>query len=148
MKCVDVRIRTGVLLGLVSAIAAGLGISGCRIAPVPGKVGQSAQQESKVVARGFALQKYVRVTSLAAERVTGELLQVKLGLENIRYSRDMWCDIQVVFYDKDGFEAEKTNWQPLRLAANEITFFKTTSLSSSVSDFSVLLRNPRRDKTK
>ena len=147
MKCFEVRIRAGVLLCILSGAVAGLGLPGCRIAPVPGKVGQSAQKEAKVVARGFALQKYIRVTSLTAGRVTGELLEVRLGLENIRFSKDMWCDIQVVFYEEDGFEAERTNWQPLRLAANEIIFFKTTSLSSSVSDFSVLLRNPRRDIT-
>lgn len=136
-----------VLLLLASAAGTTSALSGCHIRPVPGKVGLAPQKTAKVVAKGFTLQNYVRVTSLEAERVNGGLLEVKLAMENV-HSKDMWCDIQAVFYDEGGFEAEKTNWQPLRMASHEITHFRTASLSSAVSDFSILLRNPRREKIK
>jgi hypothetical protein len=54
----------------------------------------------------------------------------------------------VVFYDKDGFELEKTNWAPLFLSAGQITFYKTSSLSSRAYDYTIFLRNPRKTNFK
>lgn len=115
--------------------------------PVASKVGLPVQKQSKVVAKGFVLQDRLRVTRLAANRIEGSLLEVKVGLENIKKD-NLWCDIQVVFYDKDGFEKEKTNWQPLLLQSQQVTFYQTRSLSSQAHDFSILLRNPRKSIAK
>ena len=94
MPPLGTRNPTALFLLVACGAVTTLGLGGCRtIGPVPGKVGLSAQKTAKVVAKGFTLRKYVRVTSLAAERGTGELLEVKLGLENVR-SKDLWCDIQ------------------------------------------------------
>ena len=140
--------KLSTLCVITLSAAAVVFFAGCRPQPIPGKVGLSMQKQSKVIAKDSVLHRRVRVTNLKAERINGDLLQVKLGLENVRKSTDMWCDIQVVFYDKDGFEKEKTNWQPLFMSANEITFFTTTSLSKDVADFSVLLRNARTNEAK
>jgi len=115
--------------------------------PVASKVGQPLQKQTKVVAKDFVLHSRLRVTRLAANRISGGLLEVNIGLENIKKD-SIWCDIQVVFYDEGGFEKEKTNWQPLLLQRRQVTFYKTRSLSSEVHDFSILLRNPRKSIAK
>jgi hypothetical protein len=89
------------------------------------------------------LKQRIRVASHKPERIGGDLLQVKLGLENTK-STDIWCDIQVVFYDQDGFEAENTDWQPLLLLGRQVTYYETVSISPDVRDYSVILRNARK----
>ena len=123
--------------------------TGCHPKPVPTKVGQPLEHQEKVIAKNFAIRHYMRVTNLAANRTDSNLLEVKLGLENTRSKhRDMWCDIQVVFYDNDKFELEKTNWAPLFLSAGQVTYYKTCSLSNQTADYTIFLRNPRRNKVK
>ena len=139
--------KHNILTVCIAALIAMFAIGCDQPKPVASKVGLSVQKQSKVVAKDFVLQDRLRVTQLAANRIAGELLEVKVGLENIKKD-SLWCDIQVVFYDKDGFEKEKTNWQPLLLQRQQITFYKTCSLSSAVHDFSILLRNPRKSIAK
>lgn len=79
-----------------------------------------------------------------ARRINGDLLQVDLGLENVRFGKkDLWVDIQVVFYDADHFELERTNWQPLLVKGGQVTYFSTSSLSSAASDYTIFLDNGR-----
>jgi len=127
-------VTTGVLL-----------MGGCHPKPVPTKVGKPLEHQAKVIAKNFALRHYIRVTALAANRIKDtNLMEIKLGLENTRSRhRDMWCDIQVIFYDKDKFELEKTNWSPLFLSAGQVTYYKTCSLSNQAADYTIFLRNPR-----
>jgi hypothetical protein len=123
-------------------------VIGCHPEPVPTKVGTPLEHQAKVIAKNFALHHYVRVTALKAARVEGSnLLEVKLGLENTRSRhKDMWCDIQVIFYDQEKFELEKTNWAPLFLAAGQVTYYTTCSLSQEAEDYTIFLRTPRETK--
>ncbi len=112
---------------------------------MPGKVGEPLQYQAKVIAKNFVLRDWLRIAKHKAVRTDGNLLQVKLGIENIK-KQDVWSDIQVVFYDQDGFELDKTNWQPLLLIGKQITFYETVSLSGRAYDYTVFLRNPRQSK--
>ena len=82
----------------VLALAISCCISGCEDPkPVPGKVGTSLQHQEKVVAKDWVLHQWLRVAQHKAVRTEYDLLRVKVGLENIK-EKDLWCDIQVVFY--------------------------------------------------
>ena len=123
--------------------------TGCHPKPVATKVGEPLEHREKVIAKNFALRHYMRVTNLSANRTDSNLMEIKLGLENTRSKhRDMWCDIQVIFYDNDNFELEKTNWAPLFLSAGQVTYYKTCSLSNQTADYTIFIRNPRRNKAK
>jgi len=138
-KCVVAVAVCGAMLATICASV------GCEAKPVPGKVGTSLQHQTKVVAKDFVLYDRMRVANHKASRTDTGLLEVKLGLENVQ-QEDVWCDIQVVFYDHDRFELEKTNWQPLLLLGKQITYYRTVSLNSRAGDYTVFLRNPRQLK--
>ena len=125
-------------------LAAGMA-AGCRAKSVPGSPETPMQLREKVIAKNFALYQYMRVVHHKAVRTEADLLQVKLGLEN-QDDDGLWCDIQVVFYDADQFELEKTNWQPLFLSPEQITYYTTMSLSPKACDYTVFLRNPRESE--
>jgi uncharacterized protein YcfL len=135
-------IRTPVILLIAGILALA---AGCGPQPVATKVGTPLEREEKVIAKAYALRKNLRVTNHVAERTTGDLLKVRLGLENLD-DDDLWVDFQVVFYDKAGFELEKTNWQPVFMANRQVTYFETTSLSSQPVDYTVFLREPRESE--
>jgi hypothetical protein len=119
--------------------------SGCDEAkPLAGSVHAALETFEQVIAQDAATQQSLRVERLATNRIAGDLVEVKLALVNVDWQkRDMWVDIQVVFYDADNFEIEKTNFQPLHMPAGQTTYYKTVSLSKAPSRFVVFLRNAR-----
>jgi hypothetical protein len=133
------RRLAAIACGLLSAVV----LSGCRGGPMKESADVPLQHREKIIAQDWVLKDSIRVAFHQSERVTGDLLKVKVGFENLKNS-DLWCDIQVVFYDQGGFQAERTDWQPLLLSRSQITHFETTSLSPKVYDYSILLRDPRK----
>ena len=132
------------LMAVVCAVALSL-CAGCRVTePVKGTPETPPQQKDKVVAKDGAIRYWLRVAQHAATRTADGRLEVKLGLENLR-NKDFWCDIQIVFYGEDGFELENTTWQPLMVSRGQVTYYVTTSLASTAYDYSILLRNPRKN---
>lgn len=129
-----------VVLVVASAVMAG-----CEPKPIKGSEETPLEHREKVIGKDFAIRRYFRVANLKAFRTPTDLLQVKLELQNTE-DDDIWCDIQVVFYGADGFELEKTNWQPLLLLEEQVTHYETMSLSNKAVDFTILLRNPRESK--
>jgi len=127
---------------LLGAMCAGIG---CDVKPVSGKVGTPLQYQEKIIAKDFILHDRMRVANHKAGRTDSGLLTVKVGLDNTE-KEDIWCDIQVVFYDEDNFELEKTNWQPLLLLGKQITYYDTVSLSNRACDYTIFLRNPRESR--
>jgi ABC-type uncharacterized transport system auxiliary subunit len=123
-------------------------LTGCyQPSPVSGKVNPPLEHQEKVIAKNFAIQQYVRVVSLQAQRTDSNLLEVKIALDNVHlFKKDFWCDIQVVFYDASKFELERTNWEPLFLPYGQVTYYKTCSLSNNASDYSILLSKPRKNQ--
>ncbi len=130
---------------IVVALSMTVGFLGCEAQSIPGTVGTSLQYQEKIIAKDPVLYDWTRVVVHKAERTPQNLLKVKIGLENTK-NKDVWCDIQVVFYDQDKFELEKTNWQPWLLLGQQINYYETSSLSSQAHDYTVFLRNSRESK--
>ena len=139
------RARTWIRVLACGLAGAAVLTGGCGPAPVPGKTTPSLQDTHKVIAKDFKLHDWMRVVHHKAERTSADLLRVKLGIENVE-DHDVWCDIQVIFYDADRFELEKTNWQPLLLRGEQNTYYSTSSLSSRAADYTVFLKKPREAK--
>ncbi len=139
------RVFTTSTTVLVVAVAMLCVMCGCDAKAIPGKVGTPLQNQEKIIAKDPKLYNDLRIVNHKAERTDNDLLQVRLAIENID-DDDVWCDIQVVFYDKDGFELENTTYQPLLLLGEQITFYKTVSLSAQAYDYTVMLRNARETK--
>ncbi len=123
-------------------------LAGCSdaSAPIRGVAGLPVQQTAKVITKDAALKRKARLVQLKVERTEADLLRVRLGIPN-HDDDSLWIDIQVLFYDADGFELEKTNWQPLLLQTDQVTYFDTVSLSSQARDYNVFLRNARESKS-
>lgn len=131
-----------VWLGLAVVLTCTL--TSCTPSALRTTAGQSLEFTEQVVSNDSAITGGVRVAKHRARRINGDLLQVDLGLENVRFGKkDLWVDIQVVFYDADHFELERTNWQPLLVKGGQVTYFSTSSLSSAASDYTIFLDNGR-----
>ncbi len=128
-------------LGLSAAIAAGCHhpkeLKGPENAPL--------QYKAKVIGKDFEITRHFRVVNHKAYRSETDLLQVKLEIQNTG-ADDLWCDVQVVFYDVDRFELEKTNWEPVLFLGRQLTHYESCSLSNKAADYVVILRQPRKSK--
>lgn len=131
------------LKGLGVILLAAFVLAGCSgMHALGGSSSEPLQLTEKVIAKSWTIKHYVRVANSKAERTDGGLLKVKLGLENLR-SKDLWCDIQTIFYDADGFKLDETNWQPLFMSGEQLTFFETVSMNRNAADYSIILRDAR-----
>lgn len=101
-----------------------------------------AQENWVVTFVDLPLKLFLRVPMHQTVRMESGLLQAKVKLENFM-DTDRWVDIQVIFRDKDGFELEKTNWEPILLQRRKITSYQVNSLSSKPEDYRVLIRDPK-----
>ncbi len=134
--------------GMAVLLVATALLAGCSdaSAPIRGVAGLPVQQTAKVITKDAALKRKARLVQLKVERTEADLLRVRLGILN-HDDDSLWIDIQVLFYDADGFELEKTNWQPLLLQTDQVTYFDTVSLSSQARDYNVFLRNARETES-
>ena len=87
------------------------------------------QKQERVVLLDLALTRYLNIVRHKANRLSSGQLEVKLEMEN-EEPRDLWADVQVLFQDDDGFELEKTNWEPVQFHKNGVTSFKKNSISA------------------
>lgn len=135
----------GILSLTLLLVIAGLEVGCYRAKPMAGAAGVPLQKTAKVVVKDSALHRWMRVAQHKAERTDADLLRIRLGIQNTE-DDNVWCDIQVVFYDEDGFELEKTNWQPLLLLGDQVTYYETVSLSARARDYTVFLGNARETR--
>jgi hypothetical protein len=131
------------LVGLIGILVVG----GCHPREIKGVKHEPLQYEAKVIGKDFDIQKHFRIANHKAYRTPTDLLQVKVEIQN-KDDDDLWCDVQVVFYDADRFELEKTNWQPVLFLKQQLTHYETMSLSNKATDYVVMLREPRKSKAK
>ncbi|MBI3825967.1 MAG: hypothetical protein HY294_08225 [Candidatus Rokubacteria bacterium] len=97
------------------------------------------QEDSVVTFLDLPLKLWLRVPAHQTSRTESGLLQAKLKIENF-LDTDRWVDVQVVFRDKDGFEVEKTNWEPILMHRRKITDYQINSLSPRPVDYRILIR--------
>ncbi len=97
------------------------------------------QEKERIVLLDYNSRWRLRIVRHAVERDNNNLLTVKLGIENSKNKDDI-VDIQTIFKDKDGFELEQTNWEPVLLHRRKVTDYTVTSLSAQAADYTVLVR--------
>jgi hypothetical protein len=134
-KEVLMRIRS------IAVAAALILIAAC--GPYKPGVNQAAMQEKeKIILLDHGLTYYLNVVKQGAARLPGGQLQVKLEMEN-EEDKDVWTDVQVIFRGADGFELEKTDWQPFMFHRRTVTLFQQNSLNTAAADYRVLIRNAK-----
>lgn len=113
--------------------------TGC--GPYKAGVNTSPLQESeRVVLLDHALTRYLNVVKHRANKLPSGQLEVKIAIEN-EENYDVWADLQVLFHDQDGFELEKTHWEPIQFHRRKVTTLVKNSLSAKADDYRILIRN-------
>ncbi len=98
------------------------------------------QETEKVLLLDVALTRHLNVVKHKSDRLPAGQLEVKLAIEN-EEKKDVWADVQVIFQDEDGFELEKSSWEPVQFHGRKVTTYKRNSLSAKAADYRVLIRN-------
>jgi hypothetical protein len=109
----------------------------------PGVNASPLQEKEKVLLLDHGMTYYLNVVKHASSRLPGGQLQVKLEMEN-EEDKDVWTDVQVIFRGEDGFEIEKTDWEPFLFHRRTVTLFQRNSLNPQASDYRILIRNAKR----
>ena len=84
----------------------------------------------------------LEIDKASVDRTGNGLLRVRLVLRN-KTRKDIVVDIRTVFTDEQGFEKERTNWEPIVCNARTQTPYETVSLGSEVFDYQVIIREPK-----
>ena len=87
----------------------------------------------------------LRIDTGSVEHTDAGLLRLRLTLRN-KTKKDVVVDIRTTFLDEDGFEVEKTNWEPIVCTARTQTQYETVSLSPKVHEYQVIIRDPKSFK--
>jgi hypothetical protein len=109
----------------------------------PGVNPTPIQESEKVLLLDHGMTYYLNVVKHASSRLPGGQLQVKLEMEN-EEDKDVWTDVQVIFRGADGFEMEKTDWEPFLFHRRTVTLFQRNSLNTQAMDYRILIRNTKR----
>jgi hypothetical protein len=124
----------------LAALVVGLALVSCGRPYTPGASVNAPQEKEKVLLLDHGLRYYLKVVKQAADRMPGGQLQVKVDVEN-EEDKDVWCDIQLVFRGQDGFELEKTAWEPLLFHRRTVTSIQRNSLNPQAADYLLQIRN-------
>jgi hypothetical protein len=126
-----------VVVSLVAALAWGCG----PFVPME-PMTRPVQEDSQITFLDLPLKLWLRVASHQSSRMDGGLLLARLKIENF-LDTDRWVDVQVIFRDKDGYEVEKTNWEPIMLHRRKVTDYQINSLSPRPVDYRILMRETK-----
>ena len=100
------------------------------------------QQNGRLQWNSSNLKSLLEVEKADADRLDSGLLRVRLVIRN-KHREDIFVDVRTVFTDEKGFEKERTNWEPVCCTARTQTTYEVVSLSSQVSDYQVIIRDPK-----
>lgn len=100
------------------------------------------QEDSAITFLDLPLKLWLRIVNHQSVRNDAGLLVARMKIENFLDS-DRWVDIQIIFRDKDGFEVEKTNWEPVFLHRRKVTDWQINSLSPRPADYRILVREAK-----
>ena len=115
---------------------------GCGRPYAPGRSIDAPQDRNKILLLDHGLTYYLKVLRQRAERTEDGRLLVKVEIEN-EEDKDVWTDIQIVFRGEDGFEVEKTTWEPLLFHRRAVTSVQRNSLSSQAANYLLQIRNTK-----
>lgn len=111
----------------------------------PYGAGQSVdapQESNKILLLDHGLTYYLKILKHKAERTDDGRLLVKVEIEN-EEDKDVWTDIQVVFKGEDGFEVEKSAWEPMMFHRRAVTSVQKNSLSTNAANYLLQIRNTK-----
>ncbi|MDM8543725.1 hypothetical protein QUF90_21840 [Desulfococcaceae bacterium HSG9] len=104
---------------------------------------QSPMQHSE---RLIALDKSAANALLYVNHNQGRLasgqVAIQINLQNRSAQHAVWIEWKTVFYDKQNFKIEETEWEMTHFPAKEIKTLKINSISPDVMNFSIILRSP------
>ena len=101
------------------------------------------QEESVITFLDLPLKLWLRIAAHQKSRMESGLLQARVKIENF-LDTDRWVDIQIIFRDQDGFEVEKSNWEPIFLHRRKVTDYQINSLSPRPADYRILVREAKQ----
>lgn len=100
------------------------------------------QEDSAITFLDLPLKLWLRIAAHQTSRMDSGLLVARVKIENF-LDTDRWVDIQIIFRDKDGFEVEKSNWEPILLHRRKVTDYQINSLSPKPVDYRILVREAK-----
>lgn len=102
----------------------------------------SYQQKGRIQWNSSNLKSVLDIENAQTDRDLNGLLRVRLVLRN-RTKQDIFVDIRTTYTDQQGFEKERTNWEPVCCTARTQTTYDVVSLSPNVHDFQIIIRDPK-----
>lgn len=130
---------SGLILGLVVCWG---GCASTHQADVEGRE-NPYQEKGRIQWNSSKIKHSLRIDSAVADRTETGLLRVRLILRN-KTKEDVVVDIRTLFTDEQGFEKERTNWEPIICTARTQTQYETVSLGSQARDYQVIIREARK----
>ena len=101
------------------------------------------QTKGRIQWNSSNLKALLHIDKAAVDRTEDGLLRVRLIIRN-KTKRDLFVDVRTVFTDEQGFPKEQTNWEPLCCTARTQSTYETVSLGTQVSDYQVVIRDPKK----
>jgi hypothetical protein len=130
-------------------------LNGCSPAVAPRIGAQTVASANRIIylrrdGQYATLSRYLKVVNEVQRRDQNGLFNVILVFNNDRYygyfsndSPNLVIDIQFVFYDRDGIEVDKTNWQPNTFQAGVDVTVKQVSINPDTVSYKAYVREPR-----
>jgi hypothetical protein len=128
----------------ISFIMLPLLFTGCK-STHPAKIGQRDkpyQEKAQVQWNSSRLKHVLRIEKRDVDRTEAGLMRIRLAFRN-KTGDDVWVEVRTTFTDEEGFESEKTNWEPVCCTARTQTTYETVSLGAQVSDYQIIIREPK-----
>ncbi len=103
---------------------------------------EPTESDSRVLFLDVGNVVWLRVVRMAVGRGSNGQMEVRLQLLN-KGLTDATVDLKVEFRDGHGFELESTGFTPVFLRSGVSETYRTSSISDSVQDFRVYVRNAK-----
>jgi hypothetical protein len=131
-------------VSVCAILAAGSWLAGCASTHPAEVEDRTAPYQAKTRVQWYSanLKPLLEIDKADVERAADGRLRIRLAIRN-QTRKDLWVEIRTLFTDAKGFECEKTNWEPICLTARVDTMYEVFSLGTQVSDYQVIIRDPR-----
>ncbi|RJO63220.1 MAG: hypothetical protein C4523_20835 [Myxococcales bacterium] len=105
------------------------------------KTDNALMATEQITLQGFSNNISTDAVQAKIDRLDSGSLKVTVQLIRQRFG-SQFVEIKVFFVDKDGFQVEETNWEPVHLEEDVITQHEVISLGSNAEDFRMVIRTP------
>ena len=108
-------------------------MAGCRPEPVQ-------TYDIRLMAMDQVTEQYIHYISHRRLRLNAGQLGLQITLQNLHRTRNVAIDWRVIFYDKNQFRTEETEWNTLVFPPAEELVLKANSMNPAAVDFVIQLR--------